>query len=126
MKLLKNFCLVGLSIIISYAFSGSLGYQLSKKFHFASGYLDFTSLYALVYLYTLLIVFFLTAFGGRKKYWWIGISLIPAVAIELLEYFHIYIPIILGLVGWILGYAISKIPVLYRFLVKMFGNMKIS
>jgi hypothetical protein len=115
MKLLKNFCLVGVSIIISYAFSGSLGYQLSKRFNFVSGYLDFTSLYALIYLYTLLIVFLFTAFGDRKKYWWIGISLIPAVAVELLEYFHLYIPIILGLAGWLIGYGVSK-------LLKLFWN----
>ena len=109
MKLLKNFCFVGISIIVSAAFSGWVGYGLLNRVSFASSYLDFSSIYALAYLYTLLIVFLFTAFGDRHKYWWIGISLIPAAAIELLEYYHVYIPIIVGLTAWVVGYAISNI-----------------
>ena len=51
-----------------------------------------------------------TAFGGAKKYWWIGILLIPAILFELyVDFSHIYFPIALGIVGWLLGLAVLKI-----------------
>lgn len=51
-----------------------------------------------------------TAFGAGKKYWWLGILLLPAALIEL--YFdldHIYFPILIGVVGWVIGFGIGKI-----------------
>ena len=51
--------------------------------------------------------------GGSKKYWWIGILLIPAAAFEIyFDLAHIYFPIALGLLGWVIGWGISK--ALYR------------
>src|SRR3989344_4165899 len=62
----------------------------------------------LAYMFFLSLLF--TAFGGLKKYWWIGILLIPAVIFEVyFDLTHIYFPILLGLVGWALGWGISKL-----------------
>lgn len=61
-------------------------------------------------VYILLISILFIAFGGSKKYWWIGALLIPAMAFEL--YFnlaHIYIPLVLGLLGWGIGLGIAKL-----------------
>ncbi len=60
--------------------------------------------------YFLLLTLLFTAFGGVKKYWWIGILLIPAVAFELyFDLAHIYFPLALGLLGWGIGLGISKL-----------------
>ena len=61
---------------------------------------------AFIFFLTLLF----TAFGGAKKYWWIGILLIPAALFE--AYFdlpHIYFPAVLGVIGWFLGLLLFKI-----------------
>lgn len=60
---------------------------------------------AYIFLSTLLF----TAFGGIKKYWWIGILLVPAVLFELyFDWIHLYFPIAIGLVGWGLGFGVEK------------------
>lgn len=59
------------------------------------------------YIFFLTLLF--TAFGGKQKYWWIGILLIPAAAVELyLDASHIYFPIALGIAGWLLGWVVTK------------------
>ena len=62
----------------------------------------------LAYIFFLALLF--TTFGGPKKYWWIGILLIPAAAFEVyFDWSHIYFPIAIGLIGWLLGFGISKL-----------------
>ncbi len=56
-----------------------------------------------------LLIFLLTGFGGNDRWWWIGVAVIPAVLFEILfDPFHIYFPIILGLIAWGLGYVANK------------------
>jgi hypothetical protein len=44
-----------------------------------------------------------------EKYWWAGIVLLPVVVIEIIiDPLHIYIPIIFGLIGWLLGTLTNK------------------
>ena len=63
--------------------------------------------FPLAYIFFLALLF--TAFGGSKKYWWIGVLLIPAVIFEVyFDLSHIYFPIALGLIGWLLGFLIQK------------------
>ncbi len=60
------------------------------------------------YIFFLPLLF--TAFGGVKKYWWLGILLLPAVGIEIyFDFSHIYFPIILGVAGWAIGFGIAKL-----------------
>ncbi len=60
--------------------------------------------------YTFFLFLLFTAFGGTKKYWWIGIAIIPAAIFEIyFDLSHIYFPILLGLAGLALGLGISKI-----------------
>jgi|GEM_PF-2367212 hypothetical protein len=61
----------------------------------------------LAYIFFLPLLF--TAVGGLKKYRWIGILLIPAAAFEVyFDWSHIYFPIIVGLVGWGVGWGVAK------------------
>ncbi len=56
-----------------------------------------------------LIVFSLNFAGGRNKWWWIIIPLLPAILFEIfIDPLHIYIPIILGLIAWGLGTMANK------------------
>ncbi len=62
----------------------------------------------LSYIFSLTLL--LTAFGGSKKYWWLGVLLIPAAAFEIyFDFEHIYFPILIGLVAWLAGAGISVI-----------------
>ena len=59
--------------------------------------------------YILFLSLLFTAFGGKQKYWWMGILLIPAAVVELyLDASHIYFPIALGVAGWLLGWLVAK------------------
>lgn len=121
MKIIKsvmmNLVLLGIAIIFSYYFSGylydpiySLIYAKSDGGFFAI-YVQaakFLAILIIAFIFSLLLIF--TALGDSKKYWWIGVLLIPAVLFEL--YFdleHIYIPIVVGLIGWVIGFGISKL-----------------
>src|SRR3989344_6603048 len=65
---------------------------------------DLSSIIGFPLAYIFYLSLFFTAFGGTKKYWWINILLLPVAIFEL--YFdveHIYLPILLGAAGWVLG-----------------------
>ncbi|MBI5734178.1 MAG: hypothetical protein HY973_04545, partial [Candidatus Kerfeldbacteria bacterium] len=51
-------------------------------------------LVGIILSYIFFIPLLFTAFGGLKKYWWIGILLLPAAAFEVyFDWAHIYFPI---------------------------------
>ena len=121
MKIIKNvilnLVLLGIAVFFSYYFSGylydpiySLIYGKSDGGFFAI-YVQaakFLAILILSFIFSTILLF--TAFGASRKYWGIGILLIPAGLIEI--YFgwnQIYIPIFIGLVGWLIGFAISKL-----------------
>jgi len=114
MKIIKNIILLSLVIFSTYFFAEYFvkGYYF---FYPTSGVgsiasVDFTPLIVLPLEYIFFVMFLFTAFGDSKKYWWIGFLLIPAIVFEL--YFdleHIYIPIAIGLIGWVIGFMIPKI-----------------
>lgn len=56
-----------------------------------------------------LITFLLHGFGGKLVWWWVIISLIPAILFEFfLDPFHVYIPALVGLIAWGLGTMANK------------------
>ncbi len=62
----------------------------------------------IAYAFFLFLIF--TIFGGKGKYWWIGILTLPALAFELyFDLSHIYFPVFLALLGWLIGLGIQKI-----------------
>lgn len=59
--------------------------------------------------YSFFLPLLFTAFGGSKRYWWIGILLLPAAAFEVyFDLAHIYVPVALGFLGWTVGFSMSK------------------
>ena len=114
-NLIRNVIALIIIAVLAYAFSMMFG-----EFHFSifpesgggGSFLPDNTVNFIVGL-PMAFIFFLTllftAFGAKNKYWWIGILLIPATLVEIyLDFAHIYIPIALALIGWLLGFTISK------------------
>ena len=113
-KIIRHFVLFSIVLFLIYVFA-EYSVKIYKFFNPLAGVgsvavLDFTPVVVLPLEYLFFICFVFTAFGDSTKYWWIGILLIPAAVFEL--YFdleHIYIPVAIGLIGWVIGFVISKI-----------------
>ena len=106
-----------LLVIVSYVLAYFLGAYLGILYTFlfpasVTGSLPDAAANWLIGVPTALVVFiffFLTLAGGKYKYWWIGISLIPAIWFyTMFDLLHIYFPIILGLIAWGLGTMANK------------------
>lgn len=100
-----------LVLIFTYFFSGLSGRLYLKIFPFesAGSFIDGTVLIGLPLAYIFFLTLLFTLFGGQKKYWWIGIGLIPAVAFEIaFDFAHIYFPVVVGFIGWLIGWLIIK------------------
>ena len=110
MEFIKKVVLLVLTVIVS-GFSSLYAIRFYDIF-FNPGssfvQLDTITGFPLSYIFFLTLLF--TAFGGEKKYWWMGVLLIPVAIFEL--YFdsaHIYFPIALGLAGWLIGFLLAKL-----------------
>ncbi len=112
MNTLKDIIILVFTLIISGFFSQYLGNIYESLFP-SSGSItsvDLTSLAGFPLAYEFFLPLLFTAFGGAKKYWWIGVLLLPAVAFEVyFDLSHIYFPVILGLIGWALGLLAFKL-----------------
>ena len=116
MKILKNLLLVGITILGVYFFSATMGILYFKVFpkESAGSFIGSKMLLGipLAYIFSLTLLF--TAFGDKRKQWWIGVLLVPAVLFELyFDLVHIYFQIVIGLVAFGLGkgieFAITKL-----------------
>ena len=116
-NLIKNICILIVVLVLAYFFANQVGnlYVYFFPQGASEGSLFSTPKSAenfllgipLAYIFFLHLLF--TAFGGSRKYWWLGILLIPAAAFEVyFDLSHIYFPIALGLIGWLLGFLIQK------------------
>ena len=111
MKTIKNIFLLVLSLAGGYLL-GRLFSTIYLNFFPGSGgsFIDGRALIALPLNYIFSIFVLFTAFGDSKKYWWIGILLLPAILFELyFDLIHIYFPIVVGLAGWGLGLGVEKV-----------------
>jgi hypothetical protein len=114
--LLKNILLLIIIIALVYFTAYYFGALYSKIFPNVLGGSwigssdSWQALFGLPLAYIFFLTLLFTALGDSKKYWWIGILLIPAVIFEVaFDMEHIYIPIILGLLGWAIGYGLSRL-----------------
>jgi len=109
-SLFINVIILAIVLVVSNYFSEAGGILYDRLFGAGSSFVNLLPLVGLPLIYIFSLTLLYTAFGGVRKYWWIGILLIPAAAFEL--YFdleHIYLPILLGIVGWALGYLVLKL-----------------
>lgn len=117
MRIIKNIGLFVATIVVATVLSYSFGKIYHLSLNIKQGFSSFivsesVNYYVIGFFlaYLLFLTLLFTAFGDSKKYWWIGVLLIPAALFEI--YFdleHIYIPIIIGLIGWVIGFGISKL-----------------
>jgi hypothetical protein len=76
------------------------------------GVLDFTPVVVLPLEYLFFTIFLFTAFGDSNKYWWASLLSLPIIILVLyIDWEYIYVPVIIGLVGWLVGFAVSKVIV---------------
>src|SRR3989344_88144 len=113
MKIVKDIIVFVGVLIVSYFLAPVFGSLYSYFFPNNLGGALPTSVTVALLGFPLAYIFFLTllftAFGGQKKYWWIIILLIPAAIFEVyFDFSHIYFPILLGLLGWLIGFGISR------------------
>ena len=109
-SLIKNCVILIVTIFVAYLLSYQGGEFYKQFFDAGSSFIDATALVGLPLTYIFFLVLLFTAFGGKKKYWLIGILLIPAAVAEVyLDLEHIYFPIIIGLVGFLIGQGIKLI-----------------
>lgn len=127
-KIIRNIVLLISVFVLSIVVGRWFGQMYYSSLNITQGLSGFIVSESVNYYITgFILAFFLfifllfASFGDAKKYWWIGVLLIPAVIFEL--YFdleHIYVPIIIGLIGWVIGFAVSKIISKTKF----FSNLK--
>lgn len=110
MKFIKNLLIVILTLVISYLVSPWAGNVYQYVSNDPGTWVDLRGVFGLPLAYIFFLTLLFTAFGDTKKYWWIGTLLIPALWFEIyFDLSHIYFPIALGLVGWLIGFGISKL-----------------
>jgi len=111
MQVVKNFVILAVILVLAYFFSVDFGNLYENLVGSVSGsFVDLRSLVGIPLAYIFFLTLLFTAFGGEKKYWWMGVLLIPVAIFEL--YFdsaHIYFPIALGLAGWLIGFLLAKL-----------------
>jgi len=82
--------------------SGFAGFIASPK--------DYVFFDGLTPAYVFLLTLVSTAWGVGKKYWWMGVLLLPALAFVLyFDLTRIWFYFLIGLVGWAIGYGINKL-----------------
>lgn len=71
----------------------------------------------IAYLFFSSLIFM--SFGDKNKYWWIGLSILPAVGFELyFDFRHFYLPVAIVALGLLIGYAFSAVLSRYTYLAK--------
>src|SRR3989338_7384249 len=113
MEILKKLVFFVATIILSYLLSPFFGNYYEKLFPSPGsivGVVDLRGLVGIPLAYIFFLTLLFTSFGGEKKYWWMGVLLIPVAIFELYFYSaHIYFPIALGLAGWLIGFLLAKL-----------------
>ncbi len=110
MSIILNILLIAFSSVLSWLLSYRFGMLYEYFVPGASGsFVDGTSLVGMPFAYVFLICFTFNAFGLGKKQIWLFFALIPALLIYLLDISHVYYPIIIGIIGWMLGWGVEKV-----------------
>ena len=118
MNIIKNSLLIIVSLAISITISTTMG-NWYLDFYGGGSWVDVTSFIGLPLAYLLLIPLVFCIFGDKNKYWWIGLSILPAVGFELyFDFRHFYLPVAIVALGLLIGYAFSVILSKYTYLAK--------
>lgn len=112
MQIIKKFFIIVFTLVLSY-YTAPVSIEIYEfLFNMEGGFffMDFSIIAGIPLSYIFFLVLLFTVFGEKYKYLWMSILLIPAVIFEVyFDLLHIYFPIILGLIGWFLGWLILMI-----------------
>ena len=110
MKILKNVFVVFVAVFAGFLLAQAVGEIYADMFNDHGFGVAAAGLAGIPIVYILLITLLFIAFGVAKKYWWMGISLIPAAFVVFyLDWYHWYFWIAVGLLGWLAGFGLSKL-----------------
>lgn len=108
----RNLALMIAALTIAYYFArpmqdfycDNIGTCSGGFFGFDLGILIWT---VLVYASTGIVL--LVTFGGRHKYWWIALVLVPAFLLQVtVDIYHIFLLLIWSSIAWLLGTLLNK------------------
>ena len=110
MDIVRKVLVMVVIFVISYLSSSSFGQLYQYLIGSLQGsFVDLRSVFGLPLAYIFFLTILFTAFGGERKYWWMGVLLIPAAIFEIyFDLSHLYFPVALGLAGWLLGFILEK------------------
>ena len=110
MKTLKNVLIICVAIFAGFLLAQAVGEIYADMFNAHGSWVNAVAIAGFPMVYILLITLLFTAFGVAKKYWWMGISLIPAAFVVFyLDWYHWYFWIAGGFLGWLVGFGIQKL-----------------
>ena len=124
MKILKNIILLVIALVGAYFTAEWFGVLYTKligvtqahglgAFWGSEDLLNLSSGIIPAFVAYLTVLF--TAFGGKKKYWWVGILLLPVLwFVWKFDLAHWYFYVGLALAGWIVGWIIGKLISSFR------------
>ena len=116
---MKNIGILILALILTFLTAYFFGLIFHKVYPIPPGFDSFIAPSSLsrffdgfISAYAFFIFILFIIFGDVKKYWWIGIALLPAVLFEVVfDLRHIYFPIVIGLTGWLLAQGVLAVKV---------------
>jgi len=121
MKVFKNIMLCVAVAVVTILLSIPFGKlylllfpQHGESLFLSSALLDdlFSGIY---WSYIFSLTFLFTAFGGKKKYWWVGILLLPVLwFVVKFDLAHWYFYVGLAVAGLIIGWLLSKLISTFR------------
>ena len=121
MKISKGILLIVLILVLAILLGWPF-YQIYNYFYFSplDGFFyvyDAFARYVIgsIFAYLFFLFLFFTAFGGSKKYWWIGIAGAPALLfLAYFDFSHLYFHLLFPIAGWLIGWGIGKLMVLTK------------
>ena len=104
MKFLGHICLFLISLAFSYFTCVLAGELYAQIFGGDGTWTDVRGIVGLPLSYIFFVTLLFSAFGGKYKYLWIFILLIPVVLLEAyIDLFHLYLPVIIVIVALLLA-----------------------
>ena len=76
MSVIRNLVVIGVSFALAY-------FGTTLVYHLFLGTLDYAVFAWIIASYTTIVAFFLTVFGGRHRFWWVALAIVPFFLIYL-------------------------------------------
>jgi hypothetical protein len=120
MGIIINAGVLILSITISYFFSPQVGIIIDRYLPLGSSWIDLTAWVGFLYIYIFILPLFYQIFWLRSRYYWLIIFWVPIASFVFYTGASIiYLPILVSVAGFALGYIIHKFwPTVLRVLRK--------